>query len=361
MPGESTGAHQAGRPAGARVALRCDARWASGAGHLMRCRALASALRARGAEPRLFLDAPTQISFDEVGAEVVASDGAIETRIAEWLDTGKTAVVIDHYDLDADAERAASQVAAAVVVLEDLPDRVHHCDVLVDTAPDASISQYIGRVPDRCRLLLGSSFALLRESFLSQPDAARDRTNGVSGALVTIGMEPEPRVLEMVAAALETSSLPDLSVRAIVPRGGHRRWVPPSATRHTYDVLDRTEDMPALMAAADFAVLGAGSTCLEACFMGLPSVCVVVADNQLGNARALARLGVCDFVDVRPDSAGHDHAADAELRSALGAMADARTRQQRSDAGRNLVDGLGPQRIADALAEIFSKMGESIR
>src|SRR5687767_1401439 len=141
-----------------KVAFRTDASREIGSGHVMRCLALAAELRSRGAEitfvcralPEHYASLIAQAGHSLVEHDAVAAD---------WL-------VVDHYGLDARWEREQRAHARKILAVDDLADRPHDCDVLVDQnlARNAQ-ERYAGRVPAGCELLLGPRFALLRPEF----------------------------------------------------------------------------------------------------------------------------------------------------------------------------------------------------
>ena len=153
------------------VAFRADASETIGTGHLMRCLTLADGLRRKGADAEFI-----SRNLPDHLIEIVKSRGHRFRRIAasqpdsdvlhhlagkpcDWL-------VVDHYGLGADWERSVRPFAKAIMVIDDLADRTHDCDILLDqnfrTSHD---NRYAGLVPESCLLRTGPSFALLQRDY----------------------------------------------------------------------------------------------------------------------------------------------------------------------------------------------------
>jgi len=329
--------------------FRTDASPEIGGGHLMRCRTLATALSAHGWEC-VFLTTKDAIGFLNGAAfgfplETLSDDAG--AGIAQTAGGGFDLAVVDHYGLDREFETALKAHVGRLAVLDDAPSRPHDCDFLADPTPGRADADYRPLVPDGCRLLLGPQYILLRPEIAELRDRRRDPRATVGRILVTMGASDPPNVTGTVIAALADNLPPGIAVDIIVgPANSHWRDLsaldlPRGAVLHR-DPLD----MPQLMAAADLAITAAGTTCWEIAFLGLPALTVTLAENQVAVARTVAESGAtCDLGPV-------DGGFGKRLAGALGSLlADPSRRAKMSAAGRTLVDGRGPERMAAALSE----------
>ena len=189
------------------IAFRVDASTQIGTGHFMRCLTLADALKQHGAKIRFASRHMPEYLRDMLvvkGHEFMLLDSSPSDAIsdglshANWLGTSQHAdaqdtvqalsgqtwdwLIVDHYALDARWESALRQTAKNIFVIDDIADRQHDCDVLLDQNLYADMdSRYTGKVPAHCQLLLGPRYALLRDEFRQlreQTSRAPDLSNG---------------------------------------------------------------------------------------------------------------------------------------------------------------------------------------
>jgi UDP-2,4-diacetamido-2,4,6-trideoxy-beta-L-altropyranose hydrolase len=353
-----------------------------GTGHVMRCLTLGSALRGHGAE----------VSFicrlhDGHLCEVIESDGFQVARLnapadgfrpgasnehsawlgASWqedVEQSLTAIeklgvppdwlIVDHYAVDARWETGIRQHARCTMVIDDLADREHDCEILLDQNlwPEPGM-RHSGKVPKHCRQLLGPAYALLRPQFAEARRRAKLRTASCNRILITYGGSDEHGYTLAALDAIAPVCLerPDMALDVVAggsnPRIAdlaHRCAGLPNAKLHV-----NTTQMAALMEAADLGVGAAGSTMWERACLGLPSIVTPVAENQVGLARHMASIGAVVLVPAL-SSAG------AELIQAVRmCLGDAILRRNLSRIGAGLVDGLGVERTVDALIEPAAK------
>jgi UDP-2,4-diacetamido-2,4,6-trideoxy-beta-L-altropyranose hydrolase len=284
-----------------KAAFRVDSSVSIGTGHVMRCLVLANALKRSGAQA-LFVarDLPGHI-----GAQAVAAGHELALLPAAGEDAGQTLaalrargawdwLVVDHYGLDEAWEHQLRRVARRVFVVDDLADRRHDCDLLLDAGTYASPGQrYAGLVPDGSVTLLGPKYALLRPEFVEARFRARPRDGRVARLLVSFGgtdptrqtasalegirlAEPRPAAIDVVVG----SSNPDAAgiARLCAQLPGAKLHVQPS-------------NMGELMEAADLCIGAGGLAAWERCAIGLPSVVTMVAGNQRAALQYLAERG----------------------------------------------------------------------
>jgi UDP-2,4-diacetamido-2,4,6-trideoxy-beta-L-altropyranose hydrolase len=331
-----------------RVAVRADASPAIGSGHVMRCLSLADGLRREGASVSfLSRSMPPHLAslVSQHGHEVrdlAGDDDAAATARAmeghcDWL-------VVDHYALGARWETALRATASRLLVIDDLADRAHDCDVLLDQNLHVEAApRYAGRVPPGCELLLGPQFALLRREFRSARTEAAARAGDVSRLLVSFGGADSSNDT-VVAIEAVAATLPRLTRVDVVIGAGHAHGdaIEQACARHGYRCHVQTDRMAELMAAADLAIGAGGVTTWERCCVGLPAVAVAAAANQVDVVEQAARHGLVYALDGEV-SAGR-------LGVHLRALADnPGLRQRMSHLGLETVDGLGVERVVQAM------------
>jgi len=336
----------------AAVLFRCDAGPAIGLGHVMRCKALACAFVELGwqcwfatsQETSLFVAdrAPIIVPPGIEGATAVAA-AAAERRAG--------CVVVDHYGLDERFERVMAEANLAVVAIDDLANRRHHCDLLIDSNPSRADADYVDLISRETRLLLGAWYAMLRPEFGTlRASVVAEPPRDVERLLITLGGADPDNISDRCLDAL--ARLGDRTWNAVLVIGPAHRKRDQLARRAASLGVDVTVDPPdiaALMASADFAVTAGGTTCLEFACLGTPAIVIMAADNQRAVSRAVGKAGAA-LVLENSERFDPQQLADAIARLA----ADWPQRLRMRSAGRALVDGQGAARVANAVADLVA-------
>ena len=360
-----------------KITFRTDASLEIGTGHVMRCLTLARALQGAGAAcsfitralPGNLADRIADEGFDVTllpgpqgmipqgppthahWAGVNWAEDAAETRAAlrkapDWL-------VMDHYAFDARWQKAACPEDTRLMVIDDLSDRPHVCDLLLDQNLGHEAHDYDGLVPEACTRLIGPQYALLRPEFgeaRAGALAAREG-RGLKRLMISMGGVDAADATSVLLNALRDASLPE-GMKISVIMGGQAPALEKVRTL-ARDMPCRTEvvvdvsDMAVRMADADLAIGAGGSTTWERCALGLPSIIVETADNQAGIAAALARAGA----GFAP-GALHAPCFARALCAALIEAGDPARLAAMSEAAAEICDGDGVGRVAARLLKI---------
>lgn len=316
-----------------KVAFRVDASSQIGSGHLMRCLTLAAALKKQGFYV-LFIcrNISRQLqSLVESNYELKILIGAESTNIggtlahSNWLrasqevdlvDSEKALgpeiwdwVVVDHYAIDCtwESELKKKGLARRILVIDDLADRMHDCDVLLDQNLGRACEDYANLVPDNCVLLVGPLYALVRDEFLSlrQKSLKRRKKYKLENILITMGGSDSLNVSGQLIDALSRSKLSQEIVITVV-MGQSAEWlseVQLAAESSSLDIriIVSAENMGQLMFEADLCIGAAGSTSWERCTLGVPSILFCIADNQKSVIDALLKSGAVLAMDLSKD------------------------------------------------------------
>lgn len=338
-----------------KVLIRADASAVIGIGHVARCLTLAEQLLAQGATVAFACRALPGHQLARIageGHEVFALPADTDDDIAALarsLPPGVSFdwIIVDHYGLEARWENAARQWARRIMAIDDLADRPHACDLLLDQNFTASAALYQSLVPAACELLAGPRYALLRPAFRQGRAADAD---GARRVLVSFGGFDQAGMTLKTLQAL--ACIDGVQVQCIAGQASADLPVLQALVnqRPGWELLGFVDDLPQRMASATLFVGAGGGTTWERAALGLPSLCVSVADNQVGNAEALARAGV----HLYPGAAGQV-TVEVLARCITRLLDDAALRGQFSERSRELVDGLGAQRVAAALKCHFER------
>nr|WP_298164615.1 UDP-2,4-diacetamido-2,4,6-trideoxy-beta-L-altropyranose hydrolase [uncultured Pseudomonas sp.] len=315
-----------------KIVFRADASLQIGAGHVMRCLTLADTLTAQGAEchficrehPGNLIKHIRSRGYSTHALPVLPSVGANSLGIsvpgitsqlahADWLGTTQEQdatecasilgelqpdwLIVDHYALDTNWERALKPHYRQLMVIDDLADRRHQCDLLLDQTFGRNPEDYKPWVPADCGLLCGSQYALLRPEFSAlRPYSLQRRENSkLERLLITMGGVDKGNATGQVLQTLESSELP-VNCQITVVMGATAPWlagVRQQANQMSWPttVLVGVSNMAQLMADSDLAIGAAGVTSWERCCLGLPTVMLILADNQQQVARGLEQAG----------------------------------------------------------------------
>jgi UDP-2,4-diacetamido-2,4,6-trideoxy-beta-L-altropyranose hydrolase len=341
-----------------RVVFRADAGPAIGSGHVMRSLALGRAFSAGGWVVGL---AATRDTFESVRALAVSEveriilSGAPEHEAAELaVHSPINVLVVDHYGRGAVFEQACRAFAKRIVVVDDLANRAHDCDLLVDSNA-ASAAAYHALVPANCPVLAGPAYAALDPAFRRVRAAALARRDGrpVERVLIGFGQVDLPNATARALRALEHTRYRGAIDVALGRAAPHLATIRKEISARARLHVD-TADMAALMTEADLAFGAGGTTSWERCCLGLPALLVEIADNQRGVIAALERTGAA--LGVGADAQTDPEALAGALRALL---ADGKRRMRMGAVSASLVDGRGADRILlAAIGSVHAKAGE---
>lgn len=355
------------------VAFRVDASSQIGTGHFMRCLTLAGALKLRGAQIRFISRyLPEHLAgmvFAE-GHQLMALDSGFSSELtsdtptyAHWLGTSQLKdaqaafvalsdrdwdwLVVDHYALDARWESALRGAAKRILVIDDIANRRHDCDVLLDQNLFSDMrTRYVEKVPAHCQQLLGPHYALLRDEFRQLRAQVKPRTGPVKRVLVFFGGVDADNYTSLAITALTESAVRGIHVDVVIgAQHPNRVQIESECAEHQFDCHVQTNRMAELMAAADLAIGAGGSATWERCCLGLPALTVSLADNQTAIAQALDLLGAGRYVGSQ------ETASVAVMRKAiLDLLQDSKQVQSLSQKAYSTVDGLGVARLCEAMS-----------
>lgn len=313
-----------------RVAFRVDASSKIGTGHFMRSLTLADALKQRGVQIRfvsrhlpehlchmlvdkghqfvlldsiqnvVLLDELAHAQWLGVSQAQDATDSiqALSDRVWDWL-------IVDHYALDSRWETMLRQTAKQIMVIDDLADRQHDCDVLLDQNFYADMqTRYISKVPESCQLLTGPRYALLRDEFRQLREDIKPCNGPVKRILIFFGGVDADNYTGHAVEALTEIEVSGLQVDVVIgSQHPCRVQIQEACAQHGFICHVQTDKMAELMAAADLAIGAGGSATWERCCLGLPALSICVAANQLKQIADAAQEGLMYAPQVGEDLA----------------------------------------------------------
>ncbi|MBT4880683.1 MAG: UDP-2,4-diacetamido-2,4,6-trideoxy-beta-L-altropyranose hydrolase [Alphaproteobacteria bacterium] len=262
-----------------RAIFRCDASEQLGAGHVMRCIVLAEALKEKGWECFFVSNKEAHTLISKL-KEFKAVDPVelYDSPIFHNL------LIVDHYELDKSYEQHFRKHADKILVIDDLANREHDCDILIDQTYGRDATDYNGFVPEKCKILTGSKYSLIKrqiselrpKSFLS-----RKNRNSIKKILISMGgTDPQNYTLKALKMVKESGFRGSIDV--VLGFSSKYEEIISDFTKSMSNSVEIyvNADMPKLLNQADLAIGASGSSIWERCCLGLPSVLVQTAANQ---------------------------------------------------------------------------------
>lgn len=279
--------------------FRADASSGIGGGHVVRCLALATALREFGWRC-LFVscEGTTQTvpALEQSGCEIIEipnTSSASPVALTSILTGGCGRLIVDAYNLDADYEAAIRPWTRQIIAIDDLANRNHDCDVVLDQTLNRRPDEYAALVPPSCRLLLGTDFALLRPEF---SDRSRKRHSAAQQAVRKVLIAPgqtDPSHITGRAVEATQAALADAEIDIVIgqPSANLLEELESRSGSIRLHLNVSAQAMAELVSGADLAIGSGGVSSLERCVLGLPSIVIVTAENQTHVATELERSG----------------------------------------------------------------------
>lgn len=305
-----------------KVAIRVDSSYKMGSGHLMRCLTLAAGLRERKCKVSFlcrellgnmieYLETKEykvyRLPYMEEEKNEVPGDlnhsawlgvdwrtDAVETKSIIEKDGCTDWLIVDHYALDRRWEEQVRPFGKNIMVIDDLADRPHDCDLLLDQNLYENMEiRYDSLVPEHCKKLLGPRYALLRPEFVEARKRLCQRDGIVRRILIFFGGVDPSNETGKVIEAVRLLNRQDIAVDVVVGGANSHKEKTKDLCLSTQNFYyyNQVENMSELMGNADLAIGAGGSTTWERCFMGLPCLTIIVADNQAKTTKAVASKG----------------------------------------------------------------------
>jgi len=357
--------------------FRTDSSIFIGAGHVMRCLTLAEKLRDKGADVCFIsrqhdgnlnglIQKKDFTLYELPKRDVTRIENTSKNEYATWLglpqgddahetinilnDNQPDWLIVDHYALDQAWEQMVRPYVKKIMVIDDLANRKHDCDVLLDQNYARNLQQrYTNLVPPFCTTLLGPQYALLRKEFAEVRARLKPRDGSIKRLFVFFGGVDADNMTGKVLEVLSAEEFSYLYVDVVIGKTNPHRdiitYLVNQRNRTTLHV--QVKNIAELMAQADLALCAGGTTTWERFCLGLPSLVITIADNQvpftrdLHDAELLRWLGNSKDVDV------------FIIRKALlTALHDSERNCQEAEKGMCIVNGKGVQKVAKMLTTV---------
>jgi len=343
-----------------KIVFRTDSSMDIGTGHVMRCLTLADELMERGAdvsfvcrkalgnliqhiEDKGYRVYPLPPDIDlSVDRDLTQKILQKQTELIDWL-------IIDHYEIDILWESYLRKYVKKIMVIDDLANRYHDCDILLDQNISVKGNRYNGFVPLHCLKLLGPEYALLMQEFAQARMSLKERAGEVKRILVTMGGVDHENQTAKVLKGIKMLGRNDISVDVILGASNPNRSKIEEMISEMQNAkcFNNVKNMADFMVKADIAIGASGSTTWERCCLGLPSIVMVLADNQKDIAEELEKEGV--VVNL----GWHEDVTEMDIKNAVeNLLADSDKRGKMNLKGKEMVDGIGIKKVVEKIIEV---------
>jgi len=361
------------------VVFRVDASTEIGTGHVQRCLTLAEILIGFGMQCKFVCRAYEGNLLDyikskghaiyalpELSAKYTSTTSDI--KHADWLgapfdiDASNTLnlikdtesfnfFIIDHYGIDRRWEGIVRNRCNGIMVIDDLADREHDCDLLLDqNLYENPKDRYANKVNNKTILLLGPEYSLLRNQFTILHKSITSRDGSINRILVMLGGSDPTNVTSKVLKALLRTTLVDKQISIILGLSNPYFDAVNALAREfsAAEVLIGVDEIASIMAKSDFAIGASGVSTWERCSMGVPSVVISVADNQIEIGKSAHARGLLYYLGRSEDITEQFLAQTIEK-----LIKEKNTLKNISQSGINYVDGNGTYRVVQKLLSIL--------
>jgi len=312
------------------IYIRVDASIQIGSGHVERCLTLSKILSRRGVKVNFICRAHTGHMAERIKSEgfdvtmLPLTSNVVEPVIEEnskytsWLgaswevdakETSKTIfkkntilLIVDHYAIDVTWEHLVKLLTnIKIMAIDGLANRKHECDFLLDqTYSLKGENRWKDLIPSYCELLSGARYALLRPEFVEVKNTLRQRTGIIKRILIAFGGVDEINATSIALKAVISLNYKDILIDVVIGKDNPYLYqLKVLCDELAYVTLHiQTSKIAELMAAADLSI-GAGGTMLwERCYLGLPTLLISIAENQVMQAAAVHSYGAVIDIGV---------------------------------------------------------------
>jgi len=346
------------------IVIRTEASINIGAGHVMRCLALADELRLKCTDINFICrEGPGNlVSYIEnrgykvyqlLGEVDIETDMRLTKEVLLKYETKPDWLIIDRYDIDISYESPLKDHVKKIMVIDDLANREHDCDLLLDQNYSKNEGRYNSLVPEDCLQLLGPKYAILRPQFQKARENLRKRDGVINRILVFMGGSDPQNVTSKVLRAIHMLDRFDIAVDVVVgslnPYHDEIKTlaskIPNTSCHHN------VEDMAELMASADLCIGAGGTTTWERCCIGLPTITIILAENQKNISQSLDKEGA--LINL----GWYHNVTESSIKDAIEGFVDHPQKiVSMGDKSKMLVDGEGVSRVVGVIVSIVDNI-----
>lgn len=333
-----------------KIAIRADSGIIMGSGHIMRCLTLADELKAETIFYCRNLPGNIKDVIETRGYKVVLLSDNLQKADIEFLECLKQkelqTLIIDSYETNINLESKAREYVDNIVVIDDIANRRHDCDILLDQNPcPATHARYKNLIPQNSIKLLGLGYALLGKEFSRHCDNnSAPHNNIIKNILIFFGGGDHKNLTQKVIEILIScpNNTKDIKFNVIVGASNQNKDRIQSLceTNPNFTFHCQVNNMDAMMREADLFIGAGGTTNWERMCIGLPAVLISIAENQEESCRELTKFDVVKYLGTAEDFSG-----EKLLDTIKWVIENPQWIHNASINGQRMVDGKGAKRV----------------
>jgi len=337
------------------IVFRVDGDANLGLGHVMRCLTLANVFNQSGYEI-LFISSKVSVVIGQYiensnfKVQYISEGDTAEYDAKQCLgiikDLHVHMLVVDHYQIDECWEKLIRGKGIRLMVIDDLANRQHVCDILLDSSYGRKECEYKPLTNPECQYLLASDYCLLRPEFKNssaQAKIKREQTKEIDNILINFGATDHKRLSIRCIDIIKRLNF-EGGIHVLI--SSTSKWLKEfeekCSTATNIKLHVDAKNVATLMLNADLAIGSMGTSSWERCCLGLPTIGIVVADNQINISNQLVKLGVMELTTMDDLN---------ELLLDYLINFDLKNWQSMSNKAFYVCDGLGAQRVSRAVLE----------
>ena len=282
--------------------IRVDSSPEIGIGHMMRCLTLAQELKNNfdkiifltQKDSGNFIGTIMKNEFEVIFIPTTNNDPNIIKNLITAYSENKNFLLIDHYDIDTDFESSLKNIFERIFVIDDLANRKHDCDLLIDQNYYRDLNQrYEKLIQNDTITLLGPKYAIIRPEFRKINKKTIKKNSQIKKILVSFGGSDPTNECKKVLDAL--CSIENSKFEIIVAAGIYNHKF--EQLKKLYEkysnikIYSHVNDLSRLMLNSDLFIGAGGTTTWERFYMGLPSIVTIISDDQKESIEFLSDMG----------------------------------------------------------------------
>lgn len=331
-----------------KVIIYANGSSAIGIGHIMRTLTLAKELKKREIYVEYIID-----NSDNSIIKLLQNNGfyvIVVEDILNYLSSHQKPkydlAIVDDHSINENGINKFYNIAKKIVYIDDLAKfSEYNMDILVNSSIEALSIDYKGCA----KKLLGPKYAILRDEFRNKK--YKVPKPNVEKVMITLGGGDEYNITKDILDSL-LDNYYDIEYNVILGNSYiYKDFMLENYKYNNVKFYMNVKNMKNLMINNDLAISAGGNTLYELCACGIPTIAIIIADNQRKFVQVIHRKTGIDYIDLEGKNFKFkkENFLDIFERN----IKNYKYREKISKQMFHLVDGNGCIRIVDEIMKLF--------